>query len=283
MKNAKGKLVIIGGKEDKGNYETMSEEELQRKNLFLSEGVLKRILQEINSSSPRIEIITTASMIPEEVGQMYEEAFKNLNTPDIGIMDIRTPEDADKPEILDRLRKAHAVMMSGGDQNRLVDIFSGTKALHIMQERYRDEDSFLVAGTSAGAMCMSQVMITGNIETDPLVKGSVQTGTGLGFLNRLIIDTHFVVRGRFKRLLEAVAGFPDHVGIGLGEDTAILVTGNRKVETIGSGLVVAIDGRELKKNNYDEIMNGEHLSLRRIIVHVLPKGEIFEFANEDFY
>ena len=283
MKNAKGKLVIIGGKEDKGNYETLSDEELQRKNLFLSEGVLKRILQEINSSSPRVEIITTASMIPEEVGEMYKEAFKNLNIPDIGIMDIRTAEDADKPEILDRLRKAHAVMMSGGDQNRLVDIFSGTKALHIMQERYRDEESFLVAGTSAGAMCMSQVMITGNIETDPLVKGSVQTGTGLGFLNRLIIDTHFVIRGRFKRLLEAIAAFPDHVGIGLGEDTAILVTGNRKVETIGSGLVVAIDGRELKKNNYDEIMNGEHLSLRRIIVHVLPKGEIFEFANEDFY
>jgi cyanophycinase len=152
-----------------------------------------------------------------------------------------------------------------------------------MQERYRDEESFLVAGTSAGAMCMSQVMITGNLETGPLVKGSVQTGTGLGFLNRLIIDTHFVIRGRFKRLLEAVAAFPDHVGIGLGEDTAILVTGNSKVETIGSGLVVAIDGRELKKNNYDEIMDGEHLSLRRIIVHVLPKGEIFEFEEGVFY
>jgi cyanophycinase len=283
MKNAKGKLVIIGGHEDKGNFENMSEEELQRKNNFLEEGVLKRILTEINSGSPRVEVITTASMIPEEVGQMYKEAFTNLNVPNVGIMDIANAEDANNPEILDRLKVAHAVMMSGGDQNRLVTIFSGSKALHIMQERYRDEESFLVAGTSAGAMCMSQVMITGNLETGPLVKGSVQTGTGLGFLNRLIIDTHFVIRGRFKRLLEAVAAFPDHVGIGLGEDTAILVTGNSKVETIGSGLVVVIDGRELKKNNYDEIMDGEHLSLRRIIVHVLPKGEIFEFEEGVFY
>jgi cyanophycinase len=283
MKNAKGKLVIIGGREDKGNYENMTEEELQRKNNFLSEGVLKRILTEINSSNPRVEVITTASMIPEEVGQMYIEAFTNLEIPNVGIMDIANAEDANKPEFLDRFKQAHAIMMSGGDQNRLVTIFSGSKALQIMQERYRDEENFLVAGTSAGAMCMSQVMITGNLETEPLVKGSVQTGTGLGFLNRLIIDTHFVVRGRFKRLLEAVAAFPDHVGIGLGEDTAILVTGNSKVETIGSGLVVAIDGRELKKNNYEEIMNGEHLSLRRIIVHVLPKGEIFEFEEGVFY
>jgi cyanophycinase len=283
MKNAKGKLVIIGGHEDKGNYENMSEEELQRKNNFISEGVLKRILTEINSSSPRVEVITTASMIPEEVGQMYKEAFTNLNIPNVGIMDIAEPEDANNPEFLDRLKQAHAIMMSGGDQNRLVQIFSGSKALHIMQERYRDEESFLVAGTSAGAMCMSQVMITGNIETEPLVKGSVQTGTGLGFLNRLIIDTHFVNRGRFGRLLEAVAAFPDHVGIGLGEDTAILVTANSKVETIGSGLVVAIDGRELAQNNYGEIMNGEHLSLRHVIVHVLPKGDIYEVKADKFF
>ena len=159
---------------------------------------------------------------------MYEEAFTNLQVPNVGIMHIDNEDEADQPEILERLRPAHAVMMSGGDQNRLVSTFSGSKALRIMQERYRDEPNFLIAGTSAGAMCMSQVMITGNMDNKPLVKGSVQTGTGLGLLDRLILDTHFVVRGRFPRLLEAVAAFPDHVGIGLGEDTAILVTGNKR-------------------------------------------------------
>jgi cyanophycinase len=283
MKNAKGKLIIIGGHEDKGNYEALSEEELQRKNVFLEEGVLKRVLQEVNTSSPKVEVITSASLIPKEVGEMYEEAFKNLNVPQIGIMDIASTEDANNPEFVERLRNAHAVMLSGGDQNRLVSFFTGSKALRVLQERYLNEADFLIAGTSAGAMCMSQVMIMGGFESKPLVKGSVQTGTGLGFLDRLIFDTHFIVRSRFPRLLEAVAAHPDHVGIGLGEDTAIMVTGNSKVETIGSGLVVVIDGRELKKNNYAEIMNGEHLSLQRIITHVLPKGEVFEFANAEFY
>ncbi|MBK0404695.1 cyanophycinase [Adhaeribacter sp. BT258] len=283
MKNAKGKLIIIGGHEDKGNYETMSEEELQRKNIFLSEGVLKRIIKEINIDNPKIEVITSASLIPEEVGVMYQEAFKNLDVPDVGIMHIKNKEDANKQEFLDRLKQAHAVMISGGDQNRLVSFFIGSKALRIMQERYHDEENFLIAGTSAGAMCMSQVMIMGSFEEIPLIKGSVQTGTGLGFLYQMILDTHFIVRSRFSRLLEAVAAFPDHIGIGLGEDTAILVTGNNKVETIGSGMVVVIDGRELKKNNYAEILNGNHLSLQRIIVHVLPKGEIFEFKEANFY
>jgi cyanophycinase len=283
MKNAKGKLIIIGGHEDKGNYENMTEEELQRKDIFLSEGVLKRVIEEVKTDDPRIEVITTASLIPEEVAEMYIEAFKVLNVTHVGIMNIGSETEADDPEILERLRQAHAVFMSGGDQNRLVKLFSGTKALHIMQERYQNEENFLLAGTSAGAMCMSQIMITGNIENKPLVKGTVQTGTGLGFLNKLIIDTHFIVRSRFRRLLEAVAAFPDHAGIGLGEDTAILVTGNNKVETIGSGLVVTIDAREARKNNYAEILNGDHLNLQHIILNVIPKGDVFEFKNKEFY
>jgi len=279
MKNAKGKLLIIGGHEDKGDYETLTEEDLQRKNMFASEGVLKRFLTELHNDRPRIEVITSASMIPEEVGEMYLDAFKNLNVPDVGIMDIKEDGDANDPDMVERLRLAHGVMLSGGDQRRLVQLFSGSKALRVIQERYRDEDNFLVAGTSAGAMCMSQVMITGNIEGSPLMKGTVQTGTGLGLLDRVIIDTHFVNRHRFARLMEAIAAFPDHVGVGLGEDTSILITANSKIETIGSGLVVICDGRELTKNNYSDIINGDLLSLQRIIMHILPKGEVYELEG----
>lgn len=283
MINAKGKLVIIGGHEDKGNYESMTEEELQRKNNFISEGILKRVLVELKSTIPRIEIITSASLIPEEVAEMYQEAFKALNIPTIGIMHIKTEEDANKQEFLDRLHLAQAVWISGGDQNRLANIFGGSKALHILQKRYRDEDNFLIAGTSAGAMCLSQVMIMGNIEGRNLAKGTVKLGTGLGFLNKLIIDTHFFVRSRFSRLLEAVAAFPDHLAIGLGEDTAILVTASERVETIGSGLVLVIDGREMVRNNYAEIINGDYLNLKKIIMHLMPKGEVFEFPKSTFY
>src|SRR5688572_22428773 len=150
MKNAKGKLLIIGGHEDKGDYETLSEEDLQRKNMFASEGVLKRFLIELHTNTPRIEVVTSASMIPEEVGEMYLDAFKNLNVPDVGIMHIKDEADANDPEFVERLRRAHGVMLSGGDQRRLVLFFSGSKALRVIQERYRDEDNFLIAGTSAG-------------------------------------------------------------------------------------------------------------------------------------
>jgi cyanophycinase len=280
MKDVKGKLLIIGGHEDKGDYETLSEEELARKNAFAEEGVLKHFLTTLNQQKPRIEVITTASLIPEEVGEMYQDAFKNLQVEDVGIMHIKENADANDPEVLERLRQAHGVLISGGDQKRLVDIFSGSKALRIMQERYRDEENFLIAGTSAGAMCMSQVMITGNIEAAPMVKGTVKTGTGLGLLDRVIIDTHFVVRRRFFRLAEAVAAFPDHVGLGLAEDTAILISGNKTIETIGSGLVTILDGRQLTKNNFSDIMQGDHLNLQHIILHVLPKGEKFEVATD---
>ena len=279
MKDVKGKLLIIGGHEDKGDYETMSEEDLVRKNAFTQEGVLKRFLTTLNAPQPKIEVITTASRIPEEVGEMYQDAFKNLNIPDVGIMHIKERADADDPEILARLKQAHGILMSGGDQNRLVDTFTGSKALRIMQERLRDEENFLIAGTSAGAMCMSQVMITGNREAAPMVKGSVFNGTGLGLLDRVIIDTHFVVRRRFFRLAEAVAAFPDHVGVGLDEDGAILITANKTIETIGSGLVVIVDGRKLTKNNFGEIIQGDQMNLQHLIMHILPKGETFEIAS----
>ena len=279
MKDVKGKLLIIGGHEDKGDYESLSEEDLARKNAFAAEGVLKRFLDTLQKEQPKIEVITTASLIPEEVAQMYQDAFKKLQIEQVGIMHIKAVEDANNPEVLERLRKADGLLLSGGDQNRLVAIFSGSKALRIMQERYRNEENFLIAGTSAGAMCMSQVMITGNIEGGQLVKGIVHTGTGLGLLDRIIIDTHFIVRRRFFRLSEAVAAFPDHIGVGLDEDAAILISGNKTIETIGSALVVILDGRQLTKNNFSETLQGDLLNLQHMILHILPKGEKLEVAT----
>ncbi|MFC5270349.1 cyanophycinase [Adhaeribacter terreus] len=279
MKDVKGKMLIIGGHEDKGDYETLSEEDLLRKNAFAAEGVLKRFLTTLNQEQPQIEVITTASLIPEEVGEMYQDAFKKLGVERVGIMHIKDQAGANDPEMLQRFRSAHGILLSGGDQSRLVSIFSGSKALRIMQERYRDEEDFLIAGTSAGAMCMSQVMITGNRdETSPLLKGTVFTGTGLGLLNQVIIDTHFMVRRRFFRLAEAVAAFPDYIGVGLDEDSAILISANKTIETIGSGLVVILDGRKLTKNNFAEVIHGDQLNLHHIILHILPKGEKFEVA-----
>jgi cyanophycinase len=283
MKFAKGKLVIIGGREDKGNQETMPEVDLQKKNALLPETILHRILTELSGPQSRIEIITAASEVQDEVGKIYQQAFGRIDSNNLGIVHLKNAEEANNPEILERLQHAEAVFFSGGDQTRLTHILNSTLAIRIIQERYRDEEKFLVAGTSAGAMCMSQLMIQGSSESHPLAKGNVELGTGLGFIQKMVIDTHFITRGRFYRLLEAIAAYPDHIGVGLGEDTAVLITGNSHMETIGSGLVVTFDGRKLTENNYSEIINGDLICLENLITTILPKGRVLHIQKGILY
>ena len=163
----------------------------------------------------------------EEVGQNYLDAFGKLGCHHIRIMDIRNREDAQKPEMLERIRKCDGVMFSGGNQLRLSSIFGGTDFLEIILDRYLNEEGFVIAGTSAGAMAMSSTMIYQGSSSEALLKGEVKITTGLGFLKDVIIDSHFVKRGRFGRLTQAVAANPSCIGIGLGEDTGVLVTEGR--------------------------------------------------------
>ena len=271
----KGKLMAIGGNEDKGSIPAPSEELHRRQVRFFEHGILKRIHDELHGLGTRIEVITSASMIPEEMGQAYLEAFSKLGCDNVGILQIQEKSQADKPEYLQRLSEADAIMFTGGDQNRLTDIFTQTQALSLLKKRYFNEEKFLISGTSAGAMALSNIMIEGSEEYNSLVKGTVRTGQGLGLIDELIIDTHFINRRRMPRLIEAIAAFPNRMGIGLGEDTAILISGGTCVETIGSGLVVVLDGRHLLENNYPNVQSGEAICLEKLIMHVLPKGKEF--------
>ncbi|RZL06912.1 MAG: cyanophycinase, partial [Hymenobacter sp.] len=213
----RGKLIAIGGNEDKGTYPTVRSKRQYYLNFF-ELGILKRVVSESGKADPRIEVVTTASMIPQEVGPIYIGSFAMLNCHNIGIMDIRTPADARQPEYLARLLAADVVMFSGGNQGRLREMFGETDFLDAMLRRYRAETHFVIAGTSAGAMAMSQHMIRGGSVPDALLKGAVKMGPGLGLLPTAIVDSHFVKRGRFGRLIEAVSLYPKLIGIGLGED-----------------------------------------------------------------
>ncbi len=157
MQEIKGKLIAIGGAEDKG---AIVEKVLAiRHNLnFFELGILRRIVEEAGGVLSRIEVITTASMIPFEVGNNYLEAFGRIGCTNIGVMHIRSREDVNNEEYLERIQSCDAVMFSGGNQLRLTAIFGGTKFLKIVHDRYRNE-KFVVAGTSAGAMAMSNTMI----------------------------------------------------------------------------------------------------------------------------
>ena len=177
MEFAKGKLLAIGGAEDKGtNLETG---QIQRNNLnFFELGILRRIVEEIGGPATRIEVITTASMIPLEVGDNYLNAFGKIGCTDVGVLNIRNRVDALDPSFIDRIRVADAVMFSGGNQLRLTSTFGGTPFLELLLKRYHEESQFLIAGTSAGAMAMSNTMIYEGNATKAHLKGEVKITTG---------------------------------------------------------------------------------------------------------
>jgi cyanophycinase len=265
-----GKLIAIGGAEDKGT--DLEKGEIQRNNLnFFELAILRRIALETGNTNPRIEVITTASMIPHEVGENYIHAFHKIGCDNIGVMHIRTREDAQQQDYLTRMRACDAVMFTGGNQLRLTATFGGTEFFRIISARYQNEH-FVVAGTSAGAMAMSNTMIYEGNATRAHLKGEVKITTGLGFMDNVIFDSHFEKRGRFGRLAQAVAANPSCIGIGLGEDTGMLITAGNKMEAIGSGLVMIIDGHDIRHSNIADIPEGNPISVENIKVHFCEKG-----------
>lgn len=279
MSNPKGKLVIIGGSVDRGSF-SESPEDLKRNLKFFETGILKRITTEsAKNNLSRIEIITTASSIPEEVGEEYIKAFAQLNVLNVGVLNIKTREEANAPENTERLRKADVVMFTGGDQLRLTSIFGGTTFHHLLLDKYENEN-FLISGTSAGAAASSNNMIYQGSSHGALLKGEVKITGGLGFINNVVIDTHFVQRGRIGRLMYACASNPINLGIGLGEDTGLLITKGNDMEAIGSGLIILVDATHMRHTNMTEVEMGEPVSIENLVVHVMALGDHFNLKTK---
>jgi cyanophycinase len=274
----KGKLIAIGGAEDKGNAESKSP---AFEHNFIEDGILKRVVQEAGGTGARLALITAASSIPEEVAQNYRDAFGKLGVAELDVLEIRDRKDV-KPEMIKRLAKASGVMMSGGNQLRLTTIFGGTAFLELMKRRYREEEGFVIAGTSAGAMCMSSTMIYQGHSSTGLIKGGVKMTTGAGLIHDVIIDSHFVERGRFSRLTQAVAGNPNAIGIGLGEDTGVVITDGEMLETIGSGQVMIFDGHDISYSDFADVEEGQPFSIEGMHVHIISKGHSYSVKQRVF-
>ncbi len=272
MNTPKGCLIPVGGAEDK-------EAELEN---FFEMGILKKIIGQIpEGDDPQIEVITTAAGDPADAFKAYKEGFKKLGCASVGHLNIRSRAEADAPETLERLKACNCVMMSGGDQLRLSTIFGGTEALRIIYRRYEGE-LFVVAGTSAGAMVMSNPMIYEGQAERANLKGEVKIVSGFGLLDDVIIDTHVDKRGRFSRLAQAVAAQPGALGVGLGEDTGMVVTKGRRIEVIGSGSIVLIDGRNILCTNIADIDAGSPITVQNLAVHILAAGDFYDIKMRAF-
>jgi cyanophycinase len=273
----KGTLIIIGGAVDKGSFTEKNFDKDVKNNLnFFEEGIMKRILTESKKGKDSvIEVITTASKIPNEVGPEYARAFQFLGAENVSTLNIEKREEANSDEFVARLAKADVVMFTGGDQLRLSTILGGTKFHDLMIEKYQN-DHFVIAGSSAGAAAASSTMIYQGSSSEALLKGEIKITQGLGFIDDVIIDTHFVHRGRIGRLFQAVVSNPRVLGIGLGEDTGLLIKNGTQMEAIGSGLVILVDGRNIKDTNITQIEMGAPISIENLVVHVMSMHDHYD-------
>lgn len=266
-----GILIPIGGAEDRG-------EEKHPRLPFEERGVLKHLLDEAKGPESKVVYVTSASSIPHEVGPTYAAGFAKLGCNDMKHYHITEPKECDGSKLLRDFAEADIIMFSGGNQSKLPKKIGRTKLHELLKNRYQN-DKVVIAGTSAGAMAMSENMIAGGSPSEAFYKGSVKMKSGFGLIPNLIIDTHFVKRGRFGRLAEAVAKYPSCVGIGLAEDTGVIIKDGNHFTVIGSGMAIVMDPRTLTHNNHKVLETGTLMSMTGLTTHFLANGDQFNLSD----
>ncbi|MBC8392905.1 MAG: cyanophycinase [Deltaproteobacteria bacterium] len=260
----RGRLIAIGGNEDKDN-------ELV---------VLKRVVQEVGKTEYKVGVITTASEEPELRGKSYHKVFNTLGASRIEILNIKTRAQANDRTLSKTLEDVDLIFLAGGDQLRLTTIVGGSRILQTIQNRL--EAGALVAGTSAGAAVFSDTMIYEGKSEEGLFKGRVLTTSGFGFVENIVFDTHFMARGRIGRLIQIVTTNPTCIGVGIGENSGVVLKGDGTVEVIGTGQVIIVDGRNIVHSNIMDIEPGGPIAVENVRIHSLVNGYGFNFKKRQF-
>ncbi len=257
-----GHLVIIGGHEDREHRKE----------------ILTRFVELAGGENARIVVITAASKIADDMWDIYDQAFGDLGVRQRSHLSLESRQDANDEEKVRMVAEADGIFMTGGDQKRLMAIIGGT-ALDAEMHTALKVRGACIGGTSAGASAMSGHMLTQG-KTDLLPeKGAVHMGAGLGFLHKVVIDQHFSERQRLARLLSAVAQNPYLMGIGIDEDTALVVERGRGIEVLGEGSVTVVDGRTMLTNMAD-IRERDTPELIDVRLHLLPAGSSYHLPEE---
>ena len=249
----RGAVVPIGGAEAKTG----------------TRDVLARVLALAGGADARIAVVPTASEM-SDTGERYARLFLDLGAAAADVLAITERDHARAPAAVETVDRATGVFLTGGNQLRLSTILGGTPMAQAI--RRRNAAGAVVAGTSAGAAVLSEHMIaTGTPGPTPTTEG-VTLAPGLGLTNRLIIDQHFRQRDRLGRLLTAVSYNPFVTGVGIDEDTALVLGPDNVFEVVGSGTVTVVDPSELAYSSMDSARPGEPVSILGLKVHVLAAG-----------
>lgn len=258
MEKSERALIIIGGKEDRSNDK-----------LILSE-----VARRVGSGKLVVSTVAMASGT-EELFKQYEKAFRSLGVKHLYNLHINSRDEAKLDSKLRILDGAHGVFFTGGDQVRITSQIGDTPIYQRIREIY--DDGGVIAGTSAGASAMSETMLVhGGDEKSHVIGESVRMAPGLGLIGGVIIDQHFMERGRVGRLIGAVAQNPKNLGIGIDEQTAIVVERGNGFYVLGSGAVYVFDGSEVSYSNIAEEDMSKTLSIYDLRMHMLSQGDGFD-------
>ena len=257
-----GNLIIIGGAEDKEG----------------DKDILKRVCGFINNDSDKILVATIATEYPEEALRKYKDVFTKLGVKNIDGLDISNRANAFEEKNLVYINEAALIFFTGGDQLRITSMVGGTPIYDALKSA--SKRGCIIVGTSAGASVMSDTMIVQGEDENSPRKCTLNMAPGLGFIENVMIDQHFDQRGRIGRLLTGIAQNPEVLGIGIDEDTAIIVTDKGIAEVIGNGAVYFIDGSGITHSNVSEQYASEVLSIFNVKLHVLKEGNKFNILTK---
>ena len=266
----KGVLVVIGGKEDK----EVDPEEKDENRLK----ILKTFLQLSDKEDLCVEIVTTASNEGEEMFEDYRKVFEDIGVKNTGHIHHKQRNEVLYDDLTERINKADAFFFTGGDQLLLTSLYGGSNFLTRLKERYINE-KIIVAGTSAGAMALSTPMIYAGNKDKQEITGAIKITTGLEFLKDVCVDTHFIDRARFVRMAQVIATNPTSVGIGIDENTALIIRNGTEAEVIGNGLVTIIEGFDIRSSNITEFGNGNKIMIHDMRVHLLAEGGTYHILQ----
>jgi cyanophycinase len=256
----RGALVIIGGAEDR-------------------EGdclVLREFMRTAGGVKARIAVMTAATGYPREVGDEYTDIFERLGAESVEVVHTEHRDDSEREDSLRIVKEATGIFFTGGDQMRIVNFIKGTSLDKVIHKRY--EEGAVIGGTSAGAAMMPDQMILGGSSVANPSVDAVSIGPGMGFLPGILVDQHFAQRGRLGRLLAALVLEPAVLGLGIDEDTAIIVNDD-EFEVVGQGAVTVVDETTSTHNNLEGLLKDEPIALCGVQLHILPHGYRFNLKT----
>jgi len=223
--------------------------------------------------------LTTASSQVAVARDMWLADLVQAGASNVEIPLVETRDHASDLKLAERLRNARGIFLGGGDQVKLVSALSGTPLEAAIRDAYLD--GAIICGTSAGAAALTKTTLAGNEvdEEGKLVEQYI--GPGLGLLGyHTLIDTHFTQRRRLYRLFVAIAEFPALMGLGIDEDTALVV--KREIGTVvGLGGVTFVDGSSVRYNNATDVTKGPELTISALRVGIVGTGQQFNLKKRE--